>query len=510
MKNSLKLIFISMVGFCLSVKAQDAADLPGLVFDLTRINNGGSARVLGLGGAQTAIGGDISSASTNPAGLGFFNRSEFSFSTQFNGVNSSSTYLGTTTDASKLNINIPNLGGVIKSGRSRGKWKGQSFGISLNRMADFQRSAEYVGNTFAELFPADPNVRFNNGTAIDFFESALFDTELNGTNVQFFSDLAELAFDIGVTDTFRIDNTNELIVDRNVYIEGTDIPAVPDEEFPSLHQETIDVTGASSQFNISYGANYDDKLYLGVGLGIANFSKDVERIFTERPTETDLSELRVTDVFEQNGIGINGTFGVIVRPVNPLLLGLTYTTPTYYSVSQTRELDLSAQFTDGQFFTSGFTFVEFDYNITTPARMRGGATFFFNKNGFITTEVEYADFSGGRLSGADDGISFGEENQDINRFNQTLNYRVGAEYRYDIFRIRGGFALLGDGIDNDVDEEEQHISFGAGIRKKEFYLDLAVVSVNGPESLVGPYPYSQLATIENDNTRVTVTVGFTF
>ena len=87
-----------MVGFCLSVKAQDAADLPGLVFDLTRINNGGSARVLGLGGAQTAIGGDISSASTNPAGLGFFNRSEFSFSTQFNGVNKSTNF----TDRSRL------------------------------------------------------------------------------------------------------------------------------------------------------------------------------------------------------------------------------------------------------------------------------------------------------------------------------------------------------------------------------------------------------------------------
>ncbi len=505
MRDLNKLIVISMVGVCLSFAGytQDASDFPGLVFDLSRANNGGSARILGLGGAQTAIGGDISSVSSNPAGLGFFNRSEASFSAQFNGISSSSTYLGSTADDSKLNVNLPNLGAVIKSGRSRGKWKSQAFGISINRMADFQRRTTYEGNTFIEMFPAD--------RPADFLESATFDTELNGNNPVFFSDFAELAFSIGLTEVFEdADNPGEFFVDRNIYDTETGEPALPVEDFPTRQRETVDVRGASSQFSLSYGANYDDKIYLGGGIGIASFNKDVERIFTEAPTRSDLSELRLTDVYEQSGIGINATLGIMARPVNPVLLGLSYTTPTYYSVSQTQELELTAQFNDGEFFPASILYPDFDYNVTAPSRLRGGASFFFNKNGFITGEVEYVDYGGGRLSGADDGESFDGDNRVIDNFNQTFNFRVGGEYRYDIFRLRGGFAYLDDPFDDDLDETETQITFGAGIRKKEFYVDLAVASVNGPESQISPYPGAPLAIVENDNMRVTFTVGFTF
>ena len=509
MKNSLKLIVISMLGVCLSASAQDASDLAALTLDLTRTNNGGSARILGLGGAQTAIGGDISSVSSNPAGLGFFNRSEISFSTQFNGVSSTSTFLDNPLDDSKLNLNLPNLGAVIKSGKSRGKWKGQSFGISLNRMADFQRSMAYEGSTFVNEGSTFLE-RFRVNEPADFIESAIFDTELNGANPVFFSDFAELAFSIGLTDIFEDPDNGELFVDRNIYDLETGEPALPVEGFPTVQREAIDIRGASSQFSLSYGANYNDKIYIGAGIGISNFNKDVERIFTERPTRTDLAELRFTEVYEQSGIGINGTFGIIARPADPVLLGLSYTTPTYHSVSQTQETELSAEFVDGEFFADGFIFQEFDYNITTPSRLRGGATFFINKSGFITTEVEYVDYSGGNISGTDNGDFFDENNQVINRYDQVLNYRIGAEYRHDILRLRGGFAYLDDPFDNNLEQAESQFTFGAGIRKQEFYVDVAVVGVNAPKSRISPYPGAPSAIVENDNTRVTFTVGFAF
>ncbi|SDY76054.1 hypothetical protein [Hymenobacter psychrophilus] len=43
----------------------------------------GTARTLGLGGATAAVGGDYGSVLVNPAGLGMFQRSEFSFSPGF-------------------------------------------------------------------------------------------------------------------------------------------------------------------------------------------------------------------------------------------------------------------------------------------------------------------------------------------------------------------------------------------------------------------------------------------
>ena len=58
----------------------------------SRQNPGGGARVQALGGAQVALGGDFSTALSNPAGLGFYNRNEFSITPGFTAVNASGNY----------------------------------------------------------------------------------------------------------------------------------------------------------------------------------------------------------------------------------------------------------------------------------------------------------------------------------------------------------------------------------------------------------------------------------
>ena len=60
--------------------AASAQDYTESALMFARTKPAGSARILGLGGSQTALGGDYSSALSNPAGLGMFNRSEFTFS----------------------------------------------------------------------------------------------------------------------------------------------------------------------------------------------------------------------------------------------------------------------------------------------------------------------------------------------------------------------------------------------------------------------------------------------
>ena len=44
----------------------------------------GSARMQGMGGGYTALGADATNAYSNPAGLGFYNRSELSITPVFN------------------------------------------------------------------------------------------------------------------------------------------------------------------------------------------------------------------------------------------------------------------------------------------------------------------------------------------------------------------------------------------------------------------------------------------
>src|SRR5689334_23884466 len=62
---------------------------------------GGSARIQAMGGSQIALGGDYSSAASNPAGLGMFNRSEVSLTPGFASYKDQSDYSGVSHDRSK-------------------------------------------------------------------------------------------------------------------------------------------------------------------------------------------------------------------------------------------------------------------------------------------------------------------------------------------------------------------------------------------------------------------------
>ena len=77
----------------------------------TRLGLQGSARIQGIGGAQSALGADISTMATNPAGLGMFRRSEANFSIGFTNNSTNSLFMGNLTPDKRTTVNIPQ-GGV--------------------------------------------------------------------------------------------------------------------------------------------------------------------------------------------------------------------------------------------------------------------------------------------------------------------------------------------------------------------------------------------------------------
>src|SRR5690606_21811866 len=83
MKAKITLLISAWVCFaCVKASAQmvpGAYDYHELALLFSQYNYKGTARIQGIGGAQVSLGGDLSSALSNPAGLGFYNRSEFSF-----------------------------------------------------------------------------------------------------------------------------------------------------------------------------------------------------------------------------------------------------------------------------------------------------------------------------------------------------------------------------------------------------------------------------------------------
>src|SRR5688572_1983503 len=133
-RNFFRIVLTAIVLLNFSeVFSQDYAET-ALLFSRTR--PAGSARIQALGGSQIALGGDYSSGLSNPAGLGMFNKSEFTFSAGLSSHTTSANYLGNESDDNRTIFNIPGVSFVWHMPKDRGAFLGGSFAVSLSRIND--------------------------------------------------------------------------------------------------------------------------------------------------------------------------------------------------------------------------------------------------------------------------------------------------------------------------------------------------------------------------------------
>src|SRR5258706_5153114 len=172
--------------FSIHAGAQTYAE-EALIF--SRINPGGSARIQAMGGSQVALGGDYSSAFSNPAGLGFFNRSEATFSMGTNFNNSTSSYLGNSTNDSKSNFNIPGFSVVFHNDKNKGKLVSGNFALSFTRTNNFNQNFTYQGtnphNSLIDYFVdqsngSTPDQFYENGYSYYTLQKLAFNNYLIG------------------------------------------------------------------------------------------------------------------------------------------------------------------------------------------------------------------------------------------------------------------------------------------------------------------------------------------
>ena len=83
----MKKILVSAIiagGAISGASAQSAVD----AYNLSQSDLRGTARFMSMGGAFTALGGDLSTLSQNPAGIGVYRKSEVGITVDFNMTNS--------------------------------------------------------------------------------------------------------------------------------------------------------------------------------------------------------------------------------------------------------------------------------------------------------------------------------------------------------------------------------------------------------------------------------------
>lgn len=143
---------------------------------------------------------------------------------------------------------------------------------------------------------------------------------------------------------------------------------------------------------------------------------------------------------------------------------------------------------------------------------------FVGKNGFISADVDWVDYSAARLNSRDFDQS--ADNDAIrNAYGSTINFRVGGEARIDRFRLRAGYAFYGDPYSNtpDITQTTSQISGGVGVKFNSLYMDFALVSrtsdgvyrsyqvLDANDQNVGPETF-----LSNSITSGIFTIGFNF
>jgi hypothetical protein len=512
-KSGIWIGLFSSLTLSLPTFAQYAAD----AFRYSEINQTGTARFQGIGGNHAALGGDASAISGNPAGLGFYNRSEFSISPSLTNYNTKSDYIGTARTDGKTNFNLSQGSLVItnKPGYQR-RWKSSSLGVSYSRQQSFQNRFSYEGlnNRSAYVNQVVEGLNSTNPTtgALD----ADYDPDLNLAYTE-----AAAYYRLFVVDS------------RN----GTGGPYFRyDADSPTRQRGEFDSKGAQTQWNFAYAGNYNDKLYVGGSIGFNRIKYDYLHTLSETYTEgTVFRGATQTENLTVTGTGVNATFGIIYKVAPTLQLGGSLTSPTFTAIKETFNKGTSADYIPGSIRDVNGRDVgpdvldipqapnDFEYSITSPFRGSVGATVFINQKGFITGSLEYVGYGGMRVRtkfySADDNRAFKEDykNEIQDTYKAGINARLGGEYRAGVFRGRLGLAYLSDPYKfqaDGINRDKLLFSAGVGVRNDRFFADISGTyntfkSVYTPYVLNNPQDYAS-AKISNHTTNVVLSIGTFF
>ncbi len=479
---------------------QAQSEMEALLFSQTSIT--GSARSLGAGGAFSAVGADISSAYLNPAGLGLYRRSEFTITPVFRAIQNNADYLDRGGEGQETDFRVGGFGFVFSNpryigyGRERQRvekgLKSFTFAFGYNQIENFYREVNASG--------------FNDLSSIsDLFASRAFGTSVNQLFDGDGDPLAVLAW-----DAFAINP-----------IAGSE-----DEYFPAVNGGNIDQSvqiieaGRTNEWFISLAGNIDDKFYIGGSVGIRSIRYDrdfalieedvneVHNFYQDDPSQQldfPMERLIFDNNFSTRGTGINGSIGIILRPVDEFRIGLSFQSPTFYSLEDIfDEDDTQLTHEHSSIFTGNDTTISvaladgtFTYNLTTPYRLTVGLMYLIQKKGFVSADIEIVDYAGSELS-SDLSISdpnfysFDIENRNIeDLFQLSVNYRLGGEFRTDPLRVRAGVALYTSPLSqlgsqyqdfedlnriNELDANRLSFSLGIGIRQPSYFVDVSWVN----------------------------------
>ena len=537
------------------------------VYDAAKITNkdlNGTARFVGMGGAMGALGGDISTIGTNPAGIGIYRSNDAMVSFGLSAYGTESNYMGYKMNSDKTRASFDNVGFVLSSKIGNATaLRYVNFGFNYHKAKSFYKNMSMSGNlgddTQTDYMAAQA------GGIKDWSGDIYTDPEVGW--------LSALGYDSYlITDLIAHDGQGSVPSGYVPYIvngtqvknlDGNLVYRTPEEyggmfwggngNFRSEERGGID----QYDFNISF--NINDRVYLGMTIGAYAIDYSKYTFYDEDYGNGQGYNLQSWNKI--HGSGFDVKFGAIVRPFeySPLRIGLAIHTPTYYNLDYKTNARLESDVLNDLDITneSGIgSGVIGQYNVDTYDIMKGDMVRQFRLQtpwtynvslGYtigtalaLGAEYEYQDYSSMKFKDQE-GYSetFEYENSTTPMMKGVSTIRLGAEYKViPQFALRAGYNYTSAIFNNDAYKDLPYNSIqtdtdfantkalsnytlGIGYRGSMFYADLAYkfssykedfhpfinAYMDGDQLVIGS---PEATKVKNTRSQVLLTLGLRF
>jgi len=479
-------LFIAMSLLCSLVTLYAQNETQALRY--SQYNPFGSARYAAQGGAIGALGGDLTSLVTNPAGLAFYRSSEFTVTPSFYWVNTNSDFMGSRADDSHLKFTLGNAGMVrpFVQNKSNGIVSA-AFAVGYNTLVNFNNRTTMRGindnssllDDFTWHANADPE------NLSPFYEQLAFDSYL----MPYDEEAGEYWHDM------QLDGYGQEVIRSSV------------------------LSGYIGEYSFAGAVNFSNLLYIGATAGIhsVRFSEQIYHTETDYDDHVlDFDSFRFREFNDTRGWGYTFRFGMILRPFQLIRLGAAFQLPTYYRLTDQKYTDINSYWDSG----SGISDTQasspdgiYDYKLRTPFRINANASVILFKMATVSLGYEYVDYASSRLDAYD--YQFFDENDRIrNDFRDTHNLKAGAEFRLGSLYLRGGAQyLMSPYADTRNNAEMWILGGGLGVRMNGMYFDVSY-SHSSYDEVYGMYAYkpgfNEVSLNNINGNNLMFTVGFKF
>lgn len=378
-------------------------------------NLNGTARYVGMGGAMEALGADLSTIGTNPAGLGLFRKGKVDLS--FGLV--SQTGMNKFSSLNKTNMSFDQIGVVFNVNKT-------------------------------------PNASFNIG--FNYHKSRNFDQLLNAANTLNNASQNKLTYQKYRNRVFQTQDDATYSQVDNLYMKNLLYNNTTSAYyyFPaSGYLYNQQNKGYIGEYDMNLSANINDRVYLGLTMGIHDVHYKGYAEYTENfvHNANNIPGLTLNDSREITGTGFDVKFGAIVRPMaeSPFRLGAYVHTPVWYDLTTSNYTEL----TDGTLRPS--IGESYDFRVNTPwkfglsagttlaDRIALGATYEYAAYNAMQTRIKdggtYDWYYGTYYESSHNDRVMNNHTEDALRGQHTLKLGVEAKIT-DHFSLRAGYNYL--------------------------------------------------------------------